>query len=136
MPPRRRDVKIQVELNYLQEEEDVNNMIKGVEASNAILPPAGIEIFPGPLIHLPWFRNHIARATCLPYFHYCGTCPMQTANDDGHWVVDEDFRVRGLQSLRICDASVFPTTISAPTALTCAALGHSFGSKLVKAKKL
>jgi choline dehydrogenase-like flavoprotein len=54
-------------------------------------------------------------------------------NDDGDdWVVDELFRVRGVQHLRICDASIFPTLISAPTALTCAGIGHILANILLE----
>jgi choline dehydrogenase-like flavoprotein len=39
--------------------------------------------------------------------HACGTCKMGRA-DDAEAVVDSRFRVRGVQNLRIVDASVFP----------------------------
>lgn len=45
-------------------------------------------------------------------------------------VVDENLRVRGISGLRICNASVFPDSISAPTALTCAALGYVAASEI------
>ena len=44
-------------------------------------------------------------------------------------------RVRQFSSLRVCDASVFTTTISSPPALTCAAMGHLLGSMLVEENK-
>lgn len=48
------------------------------------------------------------------------------------WVVDSSLRVRDIPGLRVCDASVFPTTISGPTALTCAALGHILAGLLLQ----
>lgn len=89
-----------------------------------------------------WFNNYAAEFV-MPYYHWCGTCSMgdeslnkvlhdeanyeiTTGNFEskGQYVVDEALCVRGLHGLRVCDASVFPTCVSAPTALTCAAVGH------------
>lgn len=44
------------------------------------------------------------------YFHYAGTCVMGTAASA---VVDPELRVRGVRGLRIVDASVMPTLVSA-----------------------
>lgn len=90
-----------------------------------------------------WFCNYAAEFI-NPYYHWCGTCAMgeeaesedvtQQSNDgrtgrgnarESSFVVDEYLCVRGIVGLRVCDASVFPDCISAPTALTCAALGHA-----------
>jgi choline dehydrogenase len=38
--------------------------------------------------------------------HACGTCAMKPEDQDG--VVDSEFRVHGIRSLRIVDASIFP----------------------------
>jgi choline dehydrogenase len=54
------------------------------------------------------------------YYHGCGTCRM---SDDGKGVVDSCLRVRGVGSLRIADASVFPTIPSGPIAAICMAVG-------------
>lgn len=39
-------------------------------------------------------------------YHPCGTCAMMQAEYDG--VVDAELRVRGVENLRVCDASIFP----------------------------
>jgi choline dehydrogenase-like flavoprotein len=57
------------------------------------------------------------------YFHPVGTCAMGT-------VVDEDFRVRGFESLYVCDASVFETIPRANTHLPTLALAEKLGSQL------
>mmetsp|Transcript_12147 Transcript_12147/g.29668 ORF Transcript_12147/g.29668 Transcript_12147/m.29668 type:complete len:788 (+) Transcript_12147:170-2533(+) len=85
-----------------------------------------------------WFSMYASEFTNA-YYHWCGTCamgekainmdaPNQPNSDDAQdesFVVDEQLCVQGIEGLRVCDASVFPHCISAPTALTCAALGHS-----------
>jgi len=88
-----------------------------------------------------WFRKYAAEFS-NPYYHWCGTCAMgggggedstryATTCNEGS-VVDEHLCVRGLSNLRVCDASVFPDTVSAPTALTCAALGHAASSFIIE----
>jgi len=78
-----------------------------------------------------WFSSYAAEFT-NPYYHWCGTCAMGEDTKDNAetteqstFVVDEQMCVRGIAGLRVCDASVFPGCISAPTALTCAALGRA-----------
>lgn len=88
-----------------------------------------------------WFSVYVAEFA-NPFYHWCGSCAMgeevadgsdatgkqgskTTGRDGSSFVVDERLCVRGNAGLRICDASVFPACISAPTALTCAALGYA-----------
>jgi choline dehydrogenase-like flavoprotein len=140
---RRSDLVVDIDLGYLSRDDDVVRLMESWKASDTAYPDVGVGLFPGPLIYTAGGELHagrfavFARAMVRPYFHWMGTCAMQqrrdknnnTDNDD--WVVDAEFRVRGVQSLRVCDASVFPTLISAPPALTCAALGHVLAAKLL-----
>ncbi|CAH2108630.1 unnamed protein product [Euphydryas editha] len=48
-------------------------------------------------------------------FHYSGTCAM---GPEGEGVVDERLRVRGVQGLRVVDASVMPSIVSGNTYAT------------------
>ena len=45
-------------------------------------------------------------------YHASGTCRM---SDDGRSPVDAQLRVRGVERLRVIDASVMPTVVSANT---------------------
>jgi choline dehydrogenase len=54
-------------------------------------------------------------------FHPVSTCRM--GSDDGA-VVDSQLRVRGLEGLRIADASVMPSEISSPTNLASIMIGE------------
>ena len=53
-------------------------------------------------------------------------------NQEEEAVADDNFKVIGMQGLRICDASVFVDCISAPTALTCASLGYVLSDILIE----
>ena len=46
-----------------------------------------------------------------------GTSAPMGGPDDPHAVVDVGGRVRGVDGLRVVDASIFPTTVSVPTNL-------------------
>jgi 4-pyridoxate dehydrogenase len=89
---------------------------------------AGIRIF-RELARLPQLKAHVAREigpgadvasdrdletyvrnTAVTAHHPCGTCRMGAA-DDGGAVVDSDLRVRGIEGLRVVDASVFPDLV-------------------------
>jgi 4-pyridoxate dehydrogenase len=89
---------------------------------------AGIRIF-RELARLPQLNAHVAREigpgadvasdrdletyvrnTAVTAHHPCGTCRMGAA-DDGGAVVDSDLRVRGIEGLRVVDASVFPDLV-------------------------
>jgi len=54
------------------------------------------------------------RDTAGTLYHPCGTCKM---GEDEMSVVDSELRVRGMQSLRVVDASVMPNVISGNTNL-------------------
>ncbi|MCY1371720.1 Choline oxidase [compost metagenome] len=58
-------------------------------------------------------RDYI-RQTAKTVFHPAGTARMGAA-DDRMAVVGPDLKVRGIEGLRVCDASVMPTLVSGNT---------------------
>ncbi|GLZ47730.1 GMC oxidoreductase [Actinomycetospora sp. NBRC 106375] len=108
---------LDIRANMLDDPADVEAAVAGVEI--------GLE-----LADQPAFRKLVARRvapgtatdrssltrfvrqSAMPYFHPVGTCAMGTGDDA---VVDPQLRVRGIEGLRVADASVMPTITSANT---------------------
>jgi choline dehydrogenase-like flavoprotein len=69
------------------------------------------------------------RRSCSSYLHPVGTCAMGSGEEA---VVDAELRVRGVEGLRIADASVMPTIPSANTNAPSIMIGE-FASQLLVA---
>ena len=54
------------------------------------------------------------RYLAVTVYHHCGTCKMGAENDSTS-VVDPNLRVKGIQGLRVADASIFPNVTSGNT---------------------
>ncbi len=100
--------------NYLAHDDDVAAWRQCIRLTREIMAqPAmdlycGDEIQPGYAVHSDkdidaWVRDNVESA-----YHPCGTCKIG-ADDDPLAVVDKNCQVRGLEALRVVDASVFPT---------------------------
>jgi choline dehydrogenase-like flavoprotein len=156
-PLHRSDITVHVNPGYLHmdcdrtifqrawEQASTNLTIPGSLPSSTI----SVEIFPKPLKLLcqlftangdGWFWI-FCQFFLHPYFHFAGTCAMRSKEsmsdeDDPHqqnWVVESStLKLREHEGLYICDASVFPSMISNPPALTCAALGYHFSSMILE----
>jgi choline dehydrogenase len=69
------------------------------------------------------------RAECLDYVHAGGTCRMGAA-DDPQAVVDPEGRVRGVEGLRVVDASIMPEVPRANTHLTAVMLAEHLAERM------
>ena len=63
------------------------------------------------------------------YFHPVGTCRMGTGPDA---VVDPELRVRGVEGLRVADASIMPDVVAANTHVATMVIGEK-AADLVRA---
>ncbi len=107
-----------INLNLLDEPYDVDVLVKGVKKLREIysMPAyskhAGEEIFPGKECKTDEEIAQAVRAKAEHVYHPVGTCKM---GNDEMAVVDASLKVIGIDSLRIADASVMPSLISANT---------------------
>ena len=72
------------------------------------------EFMPGPQYQTNEELAHAAGNIGTTIFHPVGTCKMGRANDPSA-VVDPRLRVRGIERLRVIDASIMPTITSGNT---------------------
>ncbi|WP_267552236.1 choline dehydrogenase [Rhizobium rhizogenes] len=106
--------------NYLDDPQDLADLrtgvhlLRGVLSQPALAPFAGAELFPGPTVRTDEEIDRWIRQTLETCYHPVGTCRMGAADDPGA-VVDPECRVRGLEGLRVVDASIMPAIVSANT---------------------
>jgi len=92
-------------------------MLKGVKMVRRILEAPALkkyrhkELFAADVSSDEGLMNHI-RSKADTIYHPVGTCKMGV---DDMAVVDPQLRVRGLQGLRVVDASIMPTLIGGNT---------------------
>ncbi len=97
--------------NYLDHEDDWREMRAGIAMVREIFAqPAfdalrGEEMAPGADVADQEAIDAFIRKTALTVYHPCGSCRMGT---DPMAVVDPECRVRGLDGLRVADASIMP----------------------------
>jgi len=107
-----------IDPRFFEEAADLDVLQKGVEISRRLFesPPFekynAVEIYPGPDVQTRDQLRDYIRDYAATIFHPVGTCRM--GNDDGA-VVDEQLRVRGIQGLRVVDASIMPTIVGGNT---------------------
>lgn len=109
-------VKPALDFRYFTDEDDYDGrtLVEGIRIARRIArtePLAGWlkrEVCPGPEVTDDEELSAYARQVAHTVYHPAGTCRMG-ATDDRLAVVDPELRVRGLDGLRIADASVFPT---------------------------
>jgi choline dehydrogenase len=104
--------------NYLSDETDRRYAIESVRyarrlaATPALAPYLVEEHRPGPDARDDEALLDFARRYGQTIFHPAGTCRMGT---DAAAVVDPQLRVRGVERLRVVDASIMPTIVSGNT---------------------
>jgi choline dehydrogenase len=101
-----------VQLNIFSERSDFDTAIRGLRAARKIYstqPQASIvgrELRPGAELQTDAELEAYIRNTAQVTQHPVGTCTMGTGAGA---VVDPQLRVRGIEGLRVADASIMPT---------------------------
>jgi choline dehydrogenase len=98
-----------VDPNYFADPADVDAYVASVELAMAIGNGKGFDGMRKDQVSIPGAKraeivNYI-RANAATYFHFVGTCAM---GKDASAPVDGSLRVRGVNRLRVADASVMP----------------------------
>jgi choline dehydrogenase len=119
-----------IQLNYLDDPEDMRRMVEGVRIAWRIGRSPAIRAFAeraviltDELVASDEAVQGYLRETVGTIFHPVGTARMGP-DGDTMAVVDQECRVRGVDGLRVVDASVMPTIPRANTNLTCIMIGE------------
>ena len=113
--------------NYLSSDLDRRTIVAGLRLSRRIaVQPAlqeyyGGEKYPGEQVQTDDEMLDWAQTVGTTIYHPSGTCRM--GGDSGS-VVDPELRVRGIDRLRVADASIMPRLISGNTNAACMAIGE------------
>jgi choline dehydrogenase-like flavoprotein len=73
-------------------------------------PYRGVETRPGPKVKTDAEIEAFIKKTAITAHHPCGTCPMGMGPDS---VLEPDLKVKGVEGLRVVDASAMPDIVSA-----------------------
>jgi choline dehydrogenase len=108
----------EIQPNYLSVEADRRVLLAGMKLARRLLgskplePYYEREDFPGPDVRTDDELLAAAKARGTTTFHPMGTCRMGPETDPTS-VVDDELRVRGVEALRVADASIMPMMLSA-----------------------
>jgi choline dehydrogenase len=130
----------QLDLHYYEDEEDMRRSLDGVRLCWEIanLPAIkeksqGIVLLDQATVDSDEALAGYIRAVSNTIFHPVGTAKMGP-DSDPEAVVDQHCRVRGVEGLRVVDASIMPNIVSANTNFTCMMIGEKVAD-FIKAGK-
>jgi choline dehydrogenase len=107
-----------IQPNYLASESDLEALVEGVKVTREIARARsfddfrGEEVWPGPDVKTDNEIADFIRNTTETIYHPVGTCKM---GSDQMAVVDARLRVRGIERLRVVDASIMPRIVTGHT---------------------
>lgn len=116
-----------LQMNYLTTDEDIDTTLAGmawarrIAAAPALAAITASEVYPGSSASTREQLIDYARRAGSTGHHPVGTCRM---GDDEAAVVDTRLAVRGVEGLRVADASVMPRLISGNTNATAIMIGE------------
>src|SRR5665647_1903226 len=108
----------EIRINYLATETDRNAFIEGLKILRKILAAPALkshsveEVYPGSKVASDEDLLDFCRRTGSTVYHPTSTCRM---GNDPLAVVDQRLRVRGIEGLRVVDASIMPDLMSGNT---------------------
>ena len=109
-----------VDTNYFEDPEDLRLSIAGLRRAREILAAEPLksmierEVFPGSAVTSDADLEKHAKAYVKTVYHPVGTCRMGR-EDDAEAVVTPQLKVKGVDGLRVVDASTMPRIISGNT---------------------
>jgi choline dehydrogenase len=119
-------------VNYLSDLQDRKDIVTGMRLVRdimkqpAIAPFLQAEYLPGPELSTDEQLLEFARQTGGSLYHPCSTAALGT-------VVDNALRVKGVERLRVVDASIMPAVVSGNTNAAVIAIAEKGSDLILKA---
>lgn len=115
-----------IDPRFLTAPEDMELLVKGVRLAHRILAAPALARFGGKLLYGTGQEDDaglraLIRAHADTIYHPVGICRMGA---DAASVVDPALKVRGVDGLRVADASIMPKLVSGNTQAPCAMIGE------------
>ena len=116
-----------IDYGFFTDPNDVEVLAEGTEMIREIMASAAFgggvkaEIHPGPGIPNGAELRHALRERSTSVYHGVGTCRMGV---DERAVVDPELKVRGIEGLRVADASIMPSITGGNTNAPCYMIGE------------
>jgi choline dehydrogenase len=127
------DDPAKIDLNALDDPRDLQAFLVSMKQCREMVKQDALagtwgaeEVYPGGEVSTDQQLEDYIRNNVVTYHHQVGTCRMGT---DAQAVVDPQLRVRGLESLRVIDASIMPKITTGNTnapAILIGELGAKF----------
>ena len=111
--------QVLIDQNFLSDSRDEANIVEAIKKAREVLSSKefdevrGEEIAPGKSIQSDEDLLDYIRRTSLTVYHPVGTCKMGT--DNMSVVSPGDLKVKGMNNLRVIDASIMPNIVSGNT---------------------
>jgi len=125
---------------YLSTDGDRRKATRAIRLTRRIIgqpslaPYSPEEYLPGPDCQTDEELAHAAGDIGTTIFHPVGTCRMG-ADNDPHAVTDSQLRVRGLDGLRVVDASIMPTITSGNTCTPTVMIAERGAAMILQTRK-
>lgn len=122
-----------IDPNYLAEEYDREVYLAALERAQAVGHARALdewraeEVLPGAAVKSRADRLAFLGKAAFTHHHPTGTCRM---GNSAECVVDPDLKLRGLEGLHICDASVLPSITTGPINAAIVAIAERFSDLL------
>jgi choline dehydrogenase len=126
-----------IRANYLREQADVAALVRGVHLArwfgeaDAYAPLRADELLPGAAMKSDADLAAFVRRDSDTIYHGAGTCRMGPASDAAA-VVDPLLRVRGVDGVRVADASIMPEVVNATTNAACVMIGEKAAELILR----